>query len=99
MVIMSPMPDCSFFGSYFFHLKFDPEIYPKPKPKSSILHALLLKMVSLNQPLFSLTVAVPILPGQGCQIFLRTTYQNWEKITKLPQNVLNGHETYQMVTK
>jgi hypothetical protein len=36
---------------------------------------------------------------QGCQIYLGTTYQNGEKFTKLPQNITNGHKTYQTVVK
>jgi hypothetical protein len=32
--------------------------------------------------------------AQGCQIFLGTTYQNGEKLTKWPQNIPIRHETY-----
>jgi hypothetical protein len=31
---------------------------------------------------------------QGCQIFLDTIYQNWEKYTKWPQHYTNGHKIY-----
>jgi hypothetical protein len=33
---------------------------------------------------------------QGCQIFVRKTYQ---KYTKSPQNIPNHHKTYQITTK
>jgi hypothetical protein len=36
---------------------------------------------------------------QGCQIFLGSKYQNWEKFTKLPQNIPNYHKIYQITTK
>jgi hypothetical protein len=36
---------------------------------------------------------------KGCQIFLCTTHQNWEKFTKWSQNIPNGHEAYKMVVK
>jgi hypothetical protein len=37
--------------------------------------------------------------GQGCQIFLGTTYQIRGKFTKLSQHKLNGHQIYQMAVK
>jgi hypothetical protein len=30
--------------------------------------------------------------SRGCQIFLGPKYQNWEKYTKLPQNIPDGHK-------
>jgi hypothetical protein len=36
---------------------------------------------------------------QGCQIFLVTTYQNGENMTRRPQNVPNDHKIYQMDIK
>jgi hypothetical protein len=33
---------------------------------------------------------------QDCQIFLGTTYQNGKKYAKLPPNIPNGHNIYQM---
>jgi hypothetical protein len=37
--------------------------------------------------------------GQGCQIFLGTTYQNGEKYIKMIKSILNGHTIYQMAVK
>jgi hypothetical protein len=36
---------------------------------------------------------------QGCQIFRGTKYQNEEKYTKLPQNIMIGRKIYQMAVK
>jgi hypothetical protein len=36
---------------------------------------------------------------QGCQIFLGRKYQNEEKYTKCPQNILNDPKIYQMTQK
>jgi hypothetical protein len=33
---------------------------------------------------------------QGCQIFLGKTYQNWQKITKLLQNIPDYNKIFQM---
>jgi hypothetical protein len=38
-------------------------------------------------------------PIQGCQIFVGAKYQNWEKYTKLPQNISNGYEVFAMAVK
>jgi hypothetical protein len=44
-------------------------------------------------------VTVYINIGQGCQIFLDTTYQNEKKYTNLPQNIPNVHKIHQMAIK
>jgi hypothetical protein len=41
---------------------------------------------------FSISIII-----QGCQILLRTTYQNGEKIYQMTTKYPNGHKTYEMV--
>jgi hypothetical protein len=36
---------------------------------------------------------------QGCQIFISPKYQSGEKLTKLPQNIPNGHKIFPMAVK
>jgi hypothetical protein len=44
-------------------------------------------------------VAIGAPETRGCQIFLGASFPNWEKCTKLPQNILNGSKIYEMVIK
>jgi hypothetical protein len=39
------------------------------------------------------------LKTQSCQIFLGTILQNGKNIPKCPQNIPDGHKTYEMAVK
>jgi hypothetical protein len=41
----------------------------------------------------------PAFGGQGCQMFLGTTYQYGEKYTKWPQLAPKGHKIYHLAVK